>query len=120
VRVGPHDEPAWCGEPLVHHDLVAHPAPADLEVVGKGILLDEASHLRGLLGGGDVLVGNEMIGYEHDLVLLRLAFQGLEFLERQWGRNVVGHYVVNLRLYDLACMGLHPGVGGHYLFGYGL
>ena len=107
VRIRTDDEPARGCEALLHHQLMAHSALPDLEVVRDLMLLSELAHLLGLGGRVDVLGRDVVVRDEDHLVLVQLIRAELVvFSEGDGAGDVVHHDVIHVGDDDLSSTGV--------------
>ncbi|MBA7708015.1 hypothetical protein ES703_116902 [subsurface metagenome] len=106
-------------QPLLGQEHVLDAHLAHFEVYDS-LLAGELPHQLGLLGGGDVLVGDEVVGHHHHLLRVEdpLYPQLMELPDGDGGGDVVGHDQVNPDVDKIA--GAYPfliGVSRQYLLG---
>ncbi len=101
---------------------MADAVSAHLEVIGDVVLAGKFAQALCKLGALDVLVGHEVVGHEHDAVLVEDLLDAFP-LKHGYGRGrryVMPHEDIYVRLHNLPGPDRVPAaVGGEYLFRYG-
>jgi hypothetical protein len=121
VGIGPDDGVAAHHQSLFGQQRVLDAHLTHLEIVDDALAEGEAPHARTLSGGGNVLVGREVVGNQRHLLAIEYASRAafLEFSDRNGRSDVVAQHQIQ-RAVDKLPGGdrRESGVAGQYPLGH--